>query len=371
MSWCAWASAELGAIEEQGRRRRVIDLDARGPLARMPDGREVVTFASNDYLGLGSHPDVVAGGRAALERWGAGSGAARLIVGSRPVHSQLERGLAEWKGTDRAVLFPTGFSANVGVLSVFGTAGTLICSDALNHASVVDGCRIAAAEVAVYPHRDLGALERLLEGSARAVVVTDAVFSMDGDEAPLHEIAALCRRYAALLVVDEAHAVLGPRLASDECEMVRVGTLSKFLGAMGGFATGPAPLIDLVINRARPFIFTTASSPADAGAALAALGVFRSEEGERLRARLRAHIDRIAPGHPSPIVPVVMGDEGAALGASEELLRRGYLVPAIRPPSVPAGTSRLRVTVSAAHSEEQVDEFAEVLAAVAGASIHA
>jgi 8-amino-7-oxononanoate synthase len=371
MSWRAWATAELETIEEQDRRRRVVDLDARGPIARMPDGREVVAFASNDYLGLGSHPDVVAGARAALERWGAGSGAARLIVGSRPVHSQLERDLADWKGTDRAVLFPTGFAANVGVLSVLGAAGTLICSDALNHASVVDGCRIAAAEIAVYPHRDLGALERLLRGAARAVVVTDAVFSMDGDEAPLHDVAALCHRFGALLVVDEAHAVLGPSLSSDECEVVRVGTLSKFLGAMGGFAAGPAPLIDLLINRARPFIFTTASSPADAGAALAALAVFRSEEGERLRSRLRAHIDRIAPGHPSPIVPVVMGDEGAALAASEELLRRGFLVPAIRPPSVPAGSSRLRVTVSAAHSEEQVDAFAEALAAVAGASIDA
>ena len=371
MSWRAWARAELGAIEEQDRRRRVVDLDACGPRARMPDGREVITFASNDYLGLGSHPDVVAGARSALERWGAGSGAARLIVGSRPVHSRLERALAEWKGTERAVLFPTGFAANVGVLTVVGTAGTLICSDALNHASVVDGCRIAAAEIAVYPHRDLGTLERLLAGAARAVVVTDAVFSMDGDEAPLQEIAALCRRHGALLVVDEAHSVLGPSLSSDECEMVRVGTLSKFLGAMGGFATGPAPLIDLLVNRARSFIFTTAPSPADAGAALAALAVLRSEEGEHLRSRLRAHIDRIAPGHPSPIVPVVMGDEGAALAASEELLRRGFLVPAIRPPSVPAGASRLRVTVSAAHSEEQVGAFAEALAAIAGASLHA
>jgi 8-amino-7-oxononanoate synthase len=371
MSWRAWADAENSAILERGRWRHIVDLDARGPLARLPDGRSVVTFASNDYLGLGSHPHVIAGARSALDRWGAGAGAARLIVGSRPVHSQLERALADWKGTEKALLFPTGFAANLGVLSVFGTAGALICSDEFNHASIVDGCRIARADVAVYPHRDLGALESLLGGSRRPIVVTDAVFSMDGDESPLREIARLCRRYEALLVVDEAHSVLGPQLSSAACEMIRVGTLSKFLGAMGGFAAGPAPLVDLLINRARPFIYTTASSPADAGAALAAIGVVRSEEGARLRARLRAHIDRIAPGHPSPIVPVVIGGEDAALLASEELLRRGFLVPAIRPPSVPVGTSRLRVTVSAAHTEEQVDSFTEALEAVAGVPVDA
>lgn len=364
--WKDWAAAEGDSIRAEGRWRRVVDLDARGPLARLPDGRTVVTFASNDYLGLSQHPDVIAGARAALERWGAGAGAARLIVGSRPIHSELERAIAGWKDTERAVLFPTGFAANLGVLSVFGTEGALICSDALNHASIVDGCRLARADVAVYPHRDLGALETLLLQGRRSIVVTDAVFSMDGDAAPLTEIAALCRNYGALLVIDEAHSILGPYLPSDACEVVRVGTLSKFLGAMGGFAAGSGELVDLIVNRARPFIFTTASSPADAGAALAALDVLRSPEGDALVERLRAHIERMAPGHPSPIVPVVIGDERAALEAAGILLERGFLVPAIRPPSVPPGSSRLRVTVGATHTEQQVEALAAAMAAVAG-----
>jgi 8-amino-7-oxononanoate synthase len=366
MRWKDWAAAEEAAIRAEGRWRRVVDLDARGPLARLADGRTLVSFASNDYLGLSQHPHVIAGARAALERWGAGAGAARLIVGSRPIHSELERAIAVWKGTERAVLFPTGFAANLGVLGVFGTEGTLICSDALNHASIVDGCRLARADVAVYPHRDLGALESLLRRGRRSIVATDAVFSMDGDEAPLTEIAALCRRHGALLVIDEAHSVFGPSLRSDACEMIRVGTLSKFLGAMGGFAAGSGNLVDLVVNRARPFIFTTASSPADTGAALAGLEVIRSPEGEALTERLRAHVDRIARGHPSPIVPIVIGDERDALEAAGLLLERGFLVPAIRPPSVPVGSSRLRVTVSAAHSEQQVEAFAEAMAAVVG-----
>src|ERR687892_1182148 len=369
--WQRWARNEMEGISAAGRRRTVRDFDARGPAGLLPDGREVISFASNDYLGLTAHPAVIAGARAALDRWGAGSGSARLIVGSRPVHSELEAELAAWKNTEAAVLFPNGFAANLGVLQTFGGRDVVVCSDELNHASIIDGCRMARARVEVYPHKDLASLRSLLEANDRTIVVTDTVFSMDGDAAPIDDIADLCFRHGSLLVIDEAHAVLGPFPDLDGVEAVHVGTLSKFLGAAGGFAAGSAEFMDLLVNRARPFIFTTASSPADAGAALAALGVFRSEEGERLRARLRAHIDRIAPGHPSPIVPVVMGDEGAALGASEELLRRGYLVPAIRPPSVPAGTSRLRVTVSAAHSEEQVDAFAEVLAAVAGASIHA
>jgi 8-amino-7-oxononanoate synthase len=371
VTWREWAGAECANIEREGRWRGILDLDAFGHLARLPDGRSVVTFASNDYLGLGSHPVVVAAARAALDRWGAGSGAARLIVGSRPVHSELERAVADWKETERAILFPTGFAANLGVLSVFGPVDTLICSDEMNHASIVDGCRMARASIAVYPHKDLGVLEGLLKTAPRALVVTDAVFSMDGDEAPLEDIAALCRRFGALLVVDEAHAVLGPRLRADACEMLRVGTLSKFFGALGGFVAGPAPLIDLLINRARPFIFTTAGSPADAGAALAALTIYRGDEGEELRLRLRKNINLIAPGHPSPIVPIVMGDENDALSAARELLDRGFLVPAIRPPSVPPGTSRVRVTLTAAHSEEQVKALVEALAAVAKVTAHA
>ena len=366
-TWRSWAAAECRAVEAAGRWRAVRDWDAVDAVTgRLPDGRLVVSFAGNDYLGLRTHPAVTAAARAAIDRWGTGAGAARLVTGSRPVHSQLEAELAGWKRAERALLFPTGYMANLGVLTTVGGAGTLIASDELNHASIVDACRLARAEVAVYPHGDAAAAGRLLARAARAVVVTDAVFSMDGDAAPLEELAALCRRHGALLVVDEAHAVLGPEWDPGGAEVLRVGTLSKTLGALGGFVAGPAPLIDLIRNRARPFIFTTALPPADAAAALAALEVLRSGEGAALLARLRGHVERVAPGHPSPIVPVVLGSEAAALAAAEQLLDAGLLVPAIRPPSVPPGTSRLRVTLSAAHTGEQVGALAAALAGLRG-----
>lgn len=364
MSWASWADAEARRIREAGRWRAPRDLDTAGPEGKLaPDGPPVVSFASNDYLGLTQHPGVVAAARAALDRWGTGSGAARLVVGSRPVHSELEAELAAWKRSERAVLFPTGFAANLGVITTMGGPGTLVCSDELNHASIVDGCRLARGEVAVYRHADPDHVEHLLagRGARRALVVTDSVFSMDGDLAPLEDLAERCARHDALLVLDDAHAVLevGPDL--DGVTVLRVGTLSKTLGSLGGFVAGPAPLADLVVNRARSYIFTTAPTPADTAAALAALRVVRSPEGEGLVHRLRRHVDVLRPGHPSPIVPVVCGDEARALAAAAALLDRGLLVPAIRPPTVPPGTSRLRVTLSAAHTEEQVARLAAAL----------
>ncbi len=359
--WVAWAAREAAAIRAAGRWRTVRPLDGRGPRFDL-DGRPVVSFASNDYLGLASHPAVVAAAHQALDRYGAGAGSARLVVGGRPVHDELERGLAAWRGQERAVLFPTGFAANLGVLTVVGQAGVTVCSDELNHASIIDGCRLSRADVAVYPHRDLGALSGLLDHAGRAVVVTDTVFSMDGDTADLPALAEVCAVHGALLVLDEAHAVLGPELADvDGLEVLRVGTLSKTLGSLGGFVAGPAALTDLIVNRARPFVFTTAPAPADAAAALAALRVLRSPEGETLVSRLRGLVDRVRPGHPSPIVAVVLGDERRALDASEALLAEGLLVPAIRPPTVPPGTSRLRVTLSAAHTDEEVDRLVDAL----------
>ena len=207
-------------------------------------------------------------------------------------------------------------------------------------------------------------MAQLLRDANRAVVVTDSVFSMDGDLAPLAELARLCAARDALLVIDEAHAALGPEPPRTGAPVLRVGTLSKMLGSVGGFVAGPGPLVDLIINRARSFIFTTAPAPAAAAAALAALRVLRSGEGHTLRARLAALTDRIRPGHPSPIIPVVLGDESAAVAASRALLARGLLVPAIRPPTVPPGTSRLRVALSAAHSDEQISRLLTGLAAV-------
>lgn len=364
--WHEIAKRRNEATRQAGRWREIRDLEGTGPVFRTPDGREVVSFASNDYLGLTHHPAVITAAKEALDTWGSGAGSARLIVGARPIHRRLEEALADWKGTESAALFPTGYAANLGVLSALGTSGVTILSDSLNHASIVDGCRLARAEVTVYPHADLAVLRALLEETpAPAIVVSDSVFSMDGDVAPVEDLRSLCDEHGALLVLDEAHAVFGS--PSPGAGAVRVGTLSKFLGAAGGYVACDAEIADLIVNEARPFIFTTAGAPADAAAALAALQIARSTEGEGLIARLRAHVDAVRPGHPSPIIPVVVGHENDAVAASRTLLERGFLVPAIRPPSVPEGTSRLRVTLSAAHTDEQVQGLVSALAEVTGA----
>lgn len=371
-TWDRRVDDELDAIRAAGRWRVTRELVTTGPVTGELDGRPVVTFASNDYLGLTHHPRVVAAAHAALDRWGAGSGASRLVVGTRPLHAELEGELAAWKGAEAALLFPTGFAANLGLLAVLGGRDVTILSDELNHASIVDGARQARAEVRVYPHADLDHLAKLLvdvsaAGRGPALVVTDSAFSMDGDVADVDALVDVCGGHDALLVLDEAHAVLGPRVdvaaaAARGVTVLRMGTLSKALGSLGGFVAGPRRHVELLRNRARPFIFTTAPTPADVAAALAALRVVRAAEGEALVARLRAHLDRVRPGHPSPIVPVVLGDEAAAVAAADALLARGLLVPAIRPPTVPAGTSRLRVALSAAHDTEQVDRLVAALA---------
>jgi 8-amino-7-oxononanoate synthase len=371
VSWQAWADDRRAEIRAAGQWRAPRDFDARGPEGRY-DGRTVVSFASNDYLGLTQHPAVVAAAHDALDRWGAGSGSARLIVGARPVHATLERALAEWKATERAALFPTGFAANLGVLAAFGQHGTLICSDELNHASIIDGCRASRADVAVYRHHDLDHLASLLaqRDDRRAIVVSDTVFSMDGDAADVDALRDAAARHDALLVLDEAHAVLGPAVDADTADaVVRIGTLSKTLGALGGFVAGPARFVELVENTARPYIFTTAPTPADTAAALAALHVLCSAEGDALIARVREHVRRLRPGHPSPIVPFLCGEEQRALDAAAALLDHGILVPAIRPPTVAPGTSRLRVALSAAHTDAHLDLLTAALADVFGASV--
>jgi 7-keto-8-aminopelargonate synthetase-like enzyme len=295
-----------------------------------------------------------------------------LIVGSRPIHTELERELAQWKVSERAALFPTGFAANLGVLTTFGTEGVLICSDELNHASIIDGCRLAAADVAVYHHRDIDHLRTLLRdrGTRRALVVSDTVFSMDGDTADAGALVELCAREHALLVLDEAHAVLGPPVeAEPDADLLHVGTCSKTLGALGGFVAGPARYVELVENSARPYIFTTAPTPADTAAALAALRVVRSREGEVLIARLRANVDRLRAGHPSPILPYMCGEERRAVEAAATLLSLGAVVPAIRPPTVAPGTSRLRVALSAAHTDAHLDLLVGALSEVFGDAV--
>jgi 8-amino-7-oxononanoate synthase len=373
LTWDGRIGAELAAIRDAGRWREPRDLIPTGAVTGSVGGRPVVTFASNDYLGLTHHPAVVAAAHAALDRWGTGTGASRLVVGARPRHRELEAELAEWKGSEASLLFPTGFAANLGLLATLGGHDVTILSDELNHASIVDGARLARAAVRVYRHADLDHLAKLLvEVDGPALVVSDSAFSMDGDVADVAGLAELCASHDALLVLDEAHAVLGPAvdvaIALDGAPLLRMGTLSKALGSLGGFVAGPRTYVDLLCNRARPFIFTTAPTPADTAAALAALRVVRSAEGAARVARLRGHVDRLRPGHPTPIVPVVVGDEAAALAAAARLLDAGLLVPAIRPPTVAPGTSRLRVTFSAAHTDDQVDRLLAALAALPAGS---
>ena len=361
-AWGERIAARNRAIADAGQWRTLRTLDGPGPSFTLDDGRTIVSFASNDYLGLSQHPAVVRAAANALEHWGTGSGSARLIVGSRPIHRELESELAAWKGTEAALLFPTGFAANLGVLTTFATAGVLVVSDELNHASIIDGCRLSRGRVEIARHGDVAHVDALLTAhQGPAIVVTDTVFSMDGDEALVDDLFDVCARHNALLIVDEAHAVMGPDLP-EYPDILRVGTLSKTLGSLGGFVAGPRACIDLVINAARPFIFTTAPTPADSAAALAAVRVLRSSEGEALVGRLRAHVERVAPGHPSPIVPIVLGDEQRAVDASTHLLDvHGLLVPAIRPPTVAPGTSRLRIALSAAHTDDEVDRLAKAL----------
>jgi 8-amino-7-oxononanoate synthase len=367
-TWAEWIDDQTALVRAAGQWREIRTMDDVAPEGVLSaSGDAVVSFASNDYLGLTHHPTVKAAAIEAIERWGTGAGASRLIVGSRPVHDELESRLAAWRGTEAALLFPTGYAANIGLLATLGGPGVRICSDELNHASLIDGCRLAAqrgAEVRVYPHTDVDALDDALAGSERAVVVSDTVFSMDGDVAPVATLAEVCRRRGALLVVDDAHKVFHvPGLDDGALDdvVVRVGTLSKSLGALGGFVAGTRPLIELLVNRARSFIFTTAPSPADMAAALAAVDIVDSDEGDALLTTLRRHVQRVQPGHPTPIVPMVIGDEQAALDASARMLERGLLVPAIRPPTVAPGTSRLRVALSATHSDAQVSALVDAL----------
>ena len=362
--WDAIAADALGAVAAADQLRQPRDLDGGSPSTVLSHtGQPVVSFASNDYLGLTQHPAARAAARAAVDAYGTGSGSARLIVGSRPVHSRLEGRIAAWRRAEAAVLFTTGYAANLGVIDTMGRWASMICSDELNHASIIDGCRLAQAPTRIYPHCDAAAVDQLLgDADGRGMVVSDSVFSMDGDLAPIEELSRVCAARGALLVLDDAHLVLDhPEAVHPRCRVLRVGTLSKAVGSLGGFVCGPKTFTDLLINKARSYIFTTAASPAAAAAAAAAIDIIDSAEGEALRARLRANIDRIRPGHPSPIIPIIVGAEDRAMAASDTLGRQGILVPAIRPPTVPVGTSRLRVTVSAAHTDDDLDRLAEAL----------
>jgi 8-amino-7-oxononanoate synthase len=351
------------------------------------DGRVVLLLCSNDYLGLASHPDVRAAAAQAVERWGAGVGASRLVCGNTTLHRELECELARFKGYDECVLFGSGYLANTGVIPALVGRGGVVLSDALNHASIIDGCRQSRAETIVYDHCDLDSLDHGLRSAAGrpALVVTDAVFSMDGDLAPLRGIVELARRYGARVLVDEAHAtgVLGPggrglvaALGLQREVDVVIGTLSKALGSYGAFACCSSKLAALLVNRARTLIFSTGLPPTCVAAAWAALDILAGAPGlvEDLRGNarvLRAELvgrGFAVPSGEVPIVPLIVGDAHEAVALSEAALREGVFAQAIRPPTVPDGTSRLRLVAMANHTHDDLRNAAAVLAAARGGS---
>jgi 8-amino-7-oxononanoate synthase len=372
----------LETLAEQGllRRRRTVSRYAGGWCE--VDGRRLVDFASNDYLGLSHDPRVIEAARGAAANCGTGSGASALVVGRSIWHERLEARLARFEGQEAAILFPTGYAANVGTITALVDGDDAIFSDRLNHASLIDGCRLSGAVVHIYNHYALVSLEARLaaaRNARRRLIVTDGVFSMDGVLAPLRELCTLARRYDAQLLVDEAHAtgVFG-RLGRGTAELldvedlvaVRIGTLSKAIGSVGGFVCGSRVLIDWLWNHARPQIFSTAAPPPACAAACTALDIINSDPGLRanlmiLSEQVRHGVQELGletiPGGCGPIIPVILNDAPLAVRVAESLEQLGYLVGVMRPPSVPEESSRLRITVSAAHEPQMIDGLLSAL----------
>ncbi|HEY5720625.1 MAG TPA: 8-amino-7-oxononanoate synthase [Gammaproteobacteria bacterium] len=375
-------AAALAARRAAGlyRQRRVVD-GIPGPELSV-DGRRLLAFCSNDYLGLAGDPRVAAALAEAAARCGSGSGAAHLVCGHHAEHHALEEELAEFTGRPRALLFSTGYMANLGATAALAGRGDAVFEDRLNHASLYDGARLSGARLLRYAHADAAALDARLAdaGAGRALVATDGVFSMDGDVAPLPELAAACRARGARLLVDDAHGlgVVGPGgrgsvalhgLDGDAVPLL-VGTLGKAFGTFGAFVAGSEELVETLIQLARPYIYTTALPPAVAAATRVSLRLAGAEEWRR--ERLRALVERFRAGaaalglelmpSATPIQPLLFGDSARALAASRFLEQRGLLVTAIRPPTVPEGSARLRITFSASHDAAQVDRLLEALA---------
>ncbi|MBS1124507.1 MAG: 8-amino-7-oxononanoate synthase [Deltaproteobacteria bacterium] len=364
--------AELAGLEGTHRLRtqRVVD-GPQGPTVVL-DGVEVVNLSSNDYLSLAGDRRLAKAAAAALDEAGSGAGASRLIAGTQRAHVVLERAVEDWLRCGGVRLFNTGYAANVGVLTTLVHAGDVVFSDELNHASIIDGCRLARAEVVVVPHRDLVALEQALadvRGPRRKLVVTESLFSMDGDIADLHAVAALCRRFEAAFVVDEAHAIgaHGPEgrglcaEAAVEPDVV-IGTFGKALGSFGAFAATTRPIAELLWNRARTFVFSTALPPSIPASSLAAIEIVRGTEGlERRRLlasharRFRERVTQAGGARDSAIAPIHVGDDREVMRLTAELLEARMFVQGIRPPTVPEGTARLRVSLAAGHSVQQVE----------------
>jgi 8-amino-7-oxononanoate synthase len=366
------------------RRLRTFDSPQRPSVTQ--GGRTLVNFSSNDYLGLASEPALRAAAKAAIDEYGVGSGASRLVCGTLSPHTRLEETIAKFKGTEAAIAFSSGYATAVGTLTALAREGDVIVLDKLSHASLIDGAKLSGAAIRVFPHNHLGKLESHLAWArehapeGRVIVATEAVFSMDGDRAPLEEIIAIKKRFSALLLLDEAHSVgvLGRngRGLADAQGVARdvdihMGTMSKALGVSGGYIAGSRPLIELLVNRARSFIYSTSPPPAIAATACAAIEWLMSEHGEQRRELLWRNLARLGDALPrqllgerriqSAIVPVILGESERALDAAERLLEAGFVVPAIRYPTVPKDAARLRITVSASHTAEQIAALCESL----------
>ncbi len=381
---------ELNELDRLGMRRTLRTVDGQGPRA-LVDGREVLLLCSNNYLGLAGHPALLEAAVAATWRYGAGSGASRLVSGTLPPHARLEERLAAFKGTDGALLFNSGYAANTGILQGLFGPDDVIFSDELNHASLVDGCRLSRARTVVYPHGDHHALKRLMAAEAarrkgRWLIVTDGVFSMDGDLAPLPALCELKERFDALLMVDDAHGTgvlgengrgTGEELGCLERIDLHMGTLGKALGCAGAYLAAPRPIIDTLINRSRPFIFSTSLPPATPAAALAALDLVESAEGARLRRDLRSNRERFAAPlraagldlltSVTQIVPILIGEPEPTMAITTRLLAQGIFLQGIRPPTVAPGTCRLRATVMATHDPAELEQAAVLIAAAVAA----
>lgn len=377
-AWLGDLDRELDGLKADGLYRLTRSLQSPVGPEVVLDGQRLILAASNDYLGLAGHPALARAAAEAAQSRGAGAGAARLVSGGFDLAERLETELAAFKGVDRALVFSTGYMANLGVISSLVGPGDAVFSDQLNHASIVDGCRLSRAERYVYDHNKVGHLAELLARTRgryrRRLIITDGVFSMDGDLAPLPELAALSRDEEAILAVDDAHATgvigehgggsldyynLSPGL------VIQIGTMSKALGALGGYVAGPAVIIDYLRNRARSFFYTTGLPPAVLGAARQGLELVINEperrQGLKQRAgKLRQDLaDRgwLVPPGETPIIPIIVGSAHRAVELSARLLEQGILIPAIRPPTVAPGTARLRLALSAAHTGEHLSRI--------------
>lgn len=378
---------ELDKLRSEGLYRVMPEIEGMPGPEVIVNGRAALNFSSNNYLGLAGHEALIEASVKAARKYGAGSTASRLIAGNTGPHRDLERMISKWKGVQAALVFTSGYQANIGALTSVAGKGDLIVSDQLNHASIIDGCRLSRAETKIYPHLDMEALERLLHVGDydHRVIITESVFSMDGDNAPLKEIQRLADKYSASVIVDEAHGagVFGP-IGEGLCSelgtrpFLQMGTLGKALGSSGAYLAGNREVIELIINRARSFIYTTAAPPTVTAASMAAIEIVRSREGAERRKRLHENCEIFsgiinrelgAEYSSSHILPVIIGESKKTMKISENLLEKGVFAHGIRYPTVPEGSARIRFTIMSEHEGSHLQYAAAALCASMGSEI--